>query len=283
VLHLLGRVAYFDNDSPTARAYGERALAVAREVGDEWLVAWALHLLALAAQIAADYPLAGALYEESLAIRRRIGHTEGIGICLQMLGAIAYRQGEYRSALSLARAGLSAMHAVRTHWTMNSLALMSALAVALQQAERGVRLAGAADAVSEAVRLVPIPLMEEMLAEALESARGALSPEDYAAAWTAGRALTLEEAVAEGLAVEGDPPVRPPAGASPDAVVPAGLTPREIEVLRLIAAGKTSKEVAEDLVLSVYTVERHITHIYGKIGARGRAEATAFALRHGLG
>ena len=53
-------------------------------------------------------------------------------------------------------------------------------------------------------------------------------------------------------------------------------------MLRLIAAGRTSKEVAEALVLSVRTVERHITHAYEKIGARGRADAAAFALKHGL-
>jgi DNA-binding CsgD family transcriptional regulator len=63
---------------------------------------------------------------------------------------------------------------------------------------------------------------------------------------------------------------------------PAGLTPREIEVLRLIAAGKSTKEMAATLVISVPTVERHITHIYEKIGASSRAEATAYALRQGL-
>jgi DNA-binding CsgD family transcriptional regulator len=60
------------------------------------------------------------------------------------------------------------------------------------------------------------------------------------------------------------------------------LTAREVEVLGLIASGRTSREIANDLVISVHTVERHITHVYQKIGARGRAEAAAYALRHGL-
>jgi DNA-binding CsgD family transcriptional regulator len=63
---------------------------------------------------------------------------------------------------------------------------------------------------------------------------------------------------------------------------PDGLTQREIEVLRLIAAGKSTKEIAATLVISVPTVERHITHIYEKIGASSRAEATAYAWRQGL-
>jgi DNA-binding CsgD family transcriptional regulator len=65
-------------------------------------------------------------------------------------------------------------------------------------------------------------------------------------------------------------------------VMPDGLTAREVEVLRLIAAGCSSREIAERLVISTHTVERHITHLYQKIGARGRADATAYALRHGL-
>jgi DNA-binding CsgD family transcriptional regulator len=61
-----------------------------------------------------------------------------------------------------------------------------------------------------------------------------------------------------------------------------GLTEREVEVLRLIAAGKSNRDIAEGLVLSVRTVERHITNIYAKIDARGKADATTYALRHAL-
>jgi DNA-binding NarL/FixJ family response regulator len=60
------------------------------------------------------------------------------------------------------------------------------------------------------------------------------------------------------------------------------LSPREHEVLCLIAAGQSNKQIAAELFLSVYTIERHITNLYAKIGARGRADATAWALRHDL-
>jgi pimeloyl-ACP methyl ester carboxylesterase/DNA-binding CsgD family transcriptional regulator len=63
---------------------------------------------------------------------------------------------------------------------------------------------------------------------------------------------------------------------------PSGLTPRETEVLRLIAAGRTNREISDELVLSVRTVARHITNVYAKIGARSKAEATAYAFRHHL-
>jgi DNA-binding NarL/FixJ family response regulator len=59
-----------------------------------------------------------------------------------------------------------------------------------------------------------------------------------------------------------------------------GLTPRELEVLRLVAAGKTNREVASELVLSDRTVERHVSNIFAKLGVSTRAAATAFAYEH---
>jgi DNA-binding NarL/FixJ family response regulator len=53
-------------------------------------------------------------------------------------------------------------------------------------------------------------------------------------------------------------------------------------VLRLLAAGRSNKGIAADLVLSVRTVERHVANLYAKIDAHNRAEATGYAARHGL-
>jgi pimeloyl-ACP methyl ester carboxylesterase/class 3 adenylate cyclase len=64
--------------------------------------------------------------------------------------------------------------------------------------------------------------------------------------------------------------------------LPDGLTAREVEVLRLIAAGRTNTEIAGELTLSVRTVARHITNIYTKIGARNKVEATEYANTRGL-
>jgi DNA-binding NarL/FixJ family response regulator len=63
---------------------------------------------------------------------------------------------------------------------------------------------------------------------------------------------------------------------------PSGLTGREVEVLRLLARGLTTKEMAADLVLSPKTVSRHIENIYLKIGVSNRARASLFAVTHGL-
>jgi HD-GYP domain-containing protein (c-di-GMP phosphodiesterase class II) len=63
---------------------------------------------------------------------------------------------------------------------------------------------------------------------------------------------------------------------------PAELTPREVEVLRLIAIGHTTAQVADALTISPKTADHHIQHIYAKIGAANRSVATMFAMRHGL-
>jgi DNA-binding NarL/FixJ family response regulator len=68
----------------------------------------------------------------------------------------------------------------------------------------------------------------------------------------------------------------------PRAVDASGLTSRELEVLRLIASGESNGEIAARLGLSINTIERHVANVYRKIDARGRADATAYAIRQGL-
>ncbi|MBI3935046.1 MAG: metal-dependent phosphohydrolase, partial [Acidobacteria bacterium] len=64
--------------------------------------------------------------------------------------------------------------------------------------------------------------------------------------------------------------------------LPAGLTDREVEVLRLMARGCSNREIAQALYLSPKTVGHHIQHIYDKIGVSTRVAATLFAMRHDL-
>ena len=69
---------------------------------------------------------------------------------------------------------------------------------------------------------------------------------------------------------------------SPADHVEGGLTPRELQVLRLLATGKTNRAIAAELVLADKTVDRHVTNIFAKLGVSSRAAATAHAYEHGL-
>ena len=72
--------------------------------------------------------------------------------------------------------------------------------------------------------------------------------------------------------------VRPETAATPA----GGLTAREFEVLRLVAAGKTNRVIAAELFLSEKTVARHVSNIFTKLGLSSRAAATAYAYEHDL-
>jgi DNA-binding NarL/FixJ family response regulator len=61
-----------------------------------------------------------------------------------------------------------------------------------------------------------------------------------------------------------------------------GLTPRELEVLRLVATGRTNRQIASELTLSEKTVDRHVSNIFAKLDVPSRAAATAYAFRHRL-
>ena len=79
-------------------------------------------------------------------------------------------------------------------------------------------------------------------------------------------------------------------GAAPDlarlgsltGAAPHGLSARELEVLRHVAAGKTNREIAAELVVSEHTVARHLQNIFTKLGVSSRTAATAFAFEHRL-
>jgi DNA-binding NarL/FixJ family response regulator len=114
-----------------------------------------------------------------------------------------------------------------------------------------------------------------LLNEALATARGLNMP------GLAERAERLRAASsgAPRMHVTSSPSALPPPGLRS---FPAGLTAREVEVLRLLAVGRTNREIAAELVLSEGTVHQHVVRIYQKIAVGRRAEAASFAIRHDL-
>ena len=98
--------------------------------------------------------------------------------------------------------------------------------------------------------------------------------------------MSMEAAIGYALSEERSSKATPsttserPLSSTPDH--PARLTPREIEVLGLVASGMTNAQIAKELIVSPRTVETHLTSIYHKLGVTSRTAATRFALEHGL-
>ncbi len=268
-LNTLGRVALRQGDDTGARAYCEEALAVARATGDELFIAEALAELGTVALHVGDFRQATALYQQSLALIWTRGYRERIA---------------------------------------EDLAGLAAASSLLGQPERAARLFGAVEALREVsgIRLSPLPRAD--YDRAVEGIRAHLDEATFAQAWEKGRAMPLEQAIAEALATQDEPPtgtkfpqvneeetssVVPPGtplSQSPRALSPrralkqhfGGLTSREREVACLVAQGKSNRAIADELVVGVSTVEAHITHIFTKLGFSSRAQIAAWAVDKGL-
>jgi DNA-binding NarL/FixJ family response regulator len=134
-----------------------------------------------------------------------------------------------------------------------------------------VQLAAAAAALREAAHLPPrsAARTERMLAAA--ATRG---PEAIARLWAEGSALEASSAVELALAV-------PPAAADDRdaAAAPGGLTPRERQIVALIARGLSNKAIAQELVISPATAARHVANIFLKLDFNSRAQVAAWAAR----
>ena len=116
--------------------------------------------------------------------------------------------------------------------------------------------------------------------------RTRLGPANFAAAWAAGQAMPVEQAIAEARQItsSGQPAEAPnsPAAQNASALNPAGLTPRELEVLRLVAMGLGNQEIAQQLVLSRRTAYAHMRSIFSKLDVTTRTAAARVALENKL-
>ena len=160
----------------------------------------------------------------------------------------------------------------------NCLKSLGAVAGVAGDPQQAARLLGAAEALRERHGVAVFPAELPRLERASAPARARLSQTAFTAAWAAGRALPVERAITEALQVADDVT----AARGPDPSAPHGLTPRELEVLRLVAEGRSNLEIAQTLFLSERTVENHVRHILAKLDLPSRIAAAAYAIRQGL-
>jgi predicted ATPase/DNA-binding CsgD family transcriptional regulator len=280
----MSRVAHSRGDRAGAATLAEESLELFRGVGDRLGAAVALGALGFLAHELGDFERAEAHYEDGLALYRELADPYGIAWSLHYLGLTAHAQGDGERATPLFEEGLRLRREIKdSEGVAGSLEGLAAIAGTRGLLARGARLLGVAEALRQAIG-APVPMTERPAYDSmLTRVRDGLQAEAFAAAWAEGQAMSLNDAVAYALATE-EPalpvnavPVRPPV-ASP----PGGLSRRELDVTMLIAQGHTNRQIAEQLVISEWTVDTHVRHILTKLNVRSRTQVAAWATEQGL-
>jgi DNA-binding CsgD family transcriptional regulator len=217
-----------------------------------------------------------------LAFAREHGISWPMPNILASLGLIATDLGDFGRAIACFHEGLSlAVTKGNLGNVIDLVECVARLAAATGQPEPAMRLYGAADVLREQLGF-PLSPADLAIRESIgERLREMVGMERVSAAWASGRTLSREEALAEAFALR----VASVAGEAPGAARHAtahGLTRRELEVLRLLAAGHSNREIGALLFISAPTTARHLSNIYRKLGIDSRTKLAAFALRQGL-
>jgi ATP/maltotriose-dependent transcriptional regulator MalT len=227
------------------------------------------------------------LLEESLTIGKQTGvETASVyaGLGLARLCAL---QGDAATARRLYQEGLSLLVEFNVYKEdiAASLEGIAALEAGGGMPRHAARLWGAAHALREAIGAPMYPVYRAGYEQAIAQIRAQLGEQAFHAAWAEGQLLTPEQALAA-LELEMTPTAQPTRAAAfppqQPPLSPFGLTAREVEVLRLLTQGLTDAQIADQLVISVRTVNHHTTSLYSKLSVSSRAAATHYAIEHHL-
>jgi non-specific serine/threonine protein kinase len=139
---------------------------------------------------------------------------------------------------------------------------------------------GAAAALRERSTAAEQPLYRARLERTVAAARAALGPVAFEAAWSKGRALAPEQAVACALAAREPAPEAAAPARKPTPAAANPLTRREREVATLVARGASNRQIAGDLVIAERTAERHLENILAKLGLQSRTQVALWVVEH---
>ena len=221
-LYQRAQTAMRRDDHEPATALYETALAMFQELAEPVWEGVTLRELGLTAMARGDHGKATALHEEALAIWRRLDHPWGVPAALRELAQEALQRGDLTGAAAQFRESLERWRQLHEPLHVGGcLWGLARVALATGQAGPGARLLGAASALDEALGIVPAPDDRAKREQAGDAARAALGEAAFETAWAGGRALSLDEAIAEALAVAVPEAVAPSAIAAP-----AGHGPR---------------------------------------------------------
>ncbi len=178
----------------------EQSLEIFREVGDTRGTAEVLNMLGEIKRTQGDDHIAAQLYEESLTLWQDLGDEQYISTVLHNLGRVAGHQGDFRQAASLLLDSLTGFQNLHIN---NGVALclrgLAGVAVELDRLEVAARFLGAAEAISESTGVVEDSADRAQTQSAVAAAQAGLEEAQFAASWTAGKALSMEAAIRDAV------------------------------------------------------------------------------------
>jgi predicted ATPase/DNA-binding CsgD family transcriptional regulator len=302
----IGQMAERLGKYQSARAIYEESLDIFEELGDRWGISSLRYCLGYVALYQGDYAGAQSLLQANLTLTKELGIRGDTAECLEKLGRIAYYQGDYAGAHSLYQDSLvlfqdlgdtygiarclmdlggvvamvetAAKHHARGHDSSGPATPHSAV--------RAARLMGAAEALFERIGMKPDSMSRELFNTYVTTVRARLKGPPFAEAWTDGRAMQVEQAIAYARSTrvshEHGAVSRPSAVSTKAGLQVNVLSRREREVASRIAQGRSNRQIASELVVTERTVEGHVSNILYKLGFHSRAQISAWVVETGL-
>ena len=308
-----GTIALGQSDSGPANALLRESLALFRKLADRRGTAHALASIGIAASRQGQYRRALTCFEEARVIFPEAEERWGAALMLTFSATARLGQGDPGRARPLAERGLAILREVgdakATSFTLYTLAVaaqaeehherarplleeslklsdklgdatniahclegLASIAVSESQIARAARLWGAAETLLERIEPSVYPYTpDHHLYQSQSEARDRLGRKAFEGSWKEGRTMTASRAIEHALQRRQEPES-----------YTAGLTRREVEVLRLVADGLTDGQAAEQLHVSPRTVGNHLRSVYNKLGVPSRAAAARQAVERGL-
>ncbi len=290
VLLELGKGASDAGDSARAIALFDECLVLADSIGDLNGRSAALNELGVVALHQNDLSRARDLFQRAAILTLSIGDRRQAAYLAMRLGEVAILTGEIREAAVQSAKALELFLAMGNRVGIaQGITSIAQCAEMRNRAVSATRLYASAAALFEAIGAAPPPRRDPT--RAAESLATRMDRLAFAEGWEAGLALRPADAASEALALADElakeevaeaPRDEPDGVGQPSPAAVLGLTPREIDVLRLLGDGLSDREIADALSISERTAGNHVQHAMQKIGVSSRTAAAVYAVRNGL-
>jgi len=286
LVQALWQLGYYSTslgENKQAEQYFTEALPLSRQLGDKFAIAVILSGLGEVAVRQGDFGRAAAFEEEGLLLRREMGENWGIAVSLANFAWIAINQDDLEKARSLLLESLIIRHEIEDKggiaWCLEKLAKINILygqkksrAQSLESFRCAAMLFGAAAAIRAPLGSVIDHVDQPEYKRDLKTLRTVLGREGFSNLWEQGKGAPLEDVMDEALGESTK------ASALSEKEKFGGLTARERQVALLVSQGKSNREIAQEMMVGVKTVETYITRILNKLGFTSRVQIATWVI-----